>query len=279
MNKHELSKADMLDILFENRNKSYGAYTLRRQYNGRLWTALIAGLGLAGALLWMATGAAAGENKRVAMRNDHDSVVLRTVEIPAKPKPVVIPVQKPAKPAVAPKPSVARVKYTNVIHIVDDKKVKTDIMPSQKQLDSVAIAGVTAPGVKPGNLPSTPGLPAGTGQGTGNPGDGGPANFVAVERDPQFPGGADALRRFLAMNLNSPTSLDEGEKKVVQIRFQVDPNGMVSTFQIVTSGGDEFDKEVVRVCRKMPRWIPALQNGINVPVSYMLPVTFIGGEQ
>jgi len=278
MNKHELSKADMLDILFENRNKSYGAYTLRRQYNGRLWTALIAGLGLAGALLWMATGAAAGANKRVAMRNDHDSVVLRTVEIPVKPKTVVIPVQKPAKPALPAKPSVARVKYTNVIHIVDDKKVKTDIMPSQKQLDSVAIAGVTAPGLKPGNLPSTPALPAGTGQGTGQ-GETGPANFVAVERDPQFPGGAEALRRFLAMNLNSPTSLDEGEKKVVQIRFQVDPNGSVSTFQIVTSGGDEFDKEVVRVCRKMPRWIPALQNGINVPVSYMLPVTFIGGEQ
>ncbi|MBL0151971.1 MAG: TonB family protein [Chitinophagaceae bacterium] len=279
MNTHELSKADMLDILFENRNKSYGAYTLRRQYNGRLWTALFAGLGLAGALLWLATGASAGENKRVAMRNDHDSVVLRTVVIPAKPKPVVIPVQKPAKPALPPKPSVARVKYTNVIHIVDDKKVKTDIIPSQKQLDSVAIAGVTAPGFKPGTLPSTPGLPAGTGLGTGNQGETGPANFVAVERDPQFPGGAEALRRFLSMNLNSPTSLDEGEKKVVQIRFQVDPNGMVSTFQIVTSGGDEFDKEVVRVCRKMPRWIPALQNGVNVPVSYMLPVTFIGGEQ
>jgi protein TonB len=59
----------------------------------------------------------------------------------------------------------------------------------------------------------------------------------------------------------------------------VDKDGSVNTFEIVTSGGREFDNEVVRVCKKMPRWIPALQNGINVPVSYVLPVTFIGVEQ
>lgn len=276
MNKHELSKADMLDILFENRNKSYGAYTLRRQYNGRLWTALIAGLGLAGALLWMAAGATSSANKKIALKPKGDEVVLRTVEIPMKPKTLVVPAQKPALPAKLVKPAVARVKYTNVVHIVDDKKVVTDIIPSQHQLDSAMIAGTNGPGLKPGLVPA---LPAGNGQGTGNQTETGPANFVAVERDPQFPGGAEALRRFLSMNLNSPSSLDEGEKKVVQIRFQVDPNGAVSTFEIVTSGGDEFDKEVVRVCRKMPRWIPALQNGVHVPVSYMLPVTFIGGEQ
>ena len=50
-------------------------------------------------------------------------------------------------------------------------------------------------------------------------------------------------------------------------------------FEIVTSGGLKFDNEVVRVVKKMPKWIPALQNGINVPVNYLLPVTFIGVEE
>ena len=69
------------------------------------------------------------------------------------------------------------------------------------------------------------------------------------------------------------------QQKVVQIKFKVDKDGSVTTFEIVTSGGNEFDKEVVRVCKKMPRWTPAMQNGINIPVSYVLPVTFIGVEE
>ena len=103
--------------------------------------------------------------------------------------------------------------------------------------------------------------------------------FHAIEKQPEFPGGPEALKRFLAKNLSTPEDLEDGEKKIVQIRFKVDKDGAVNTFEIITSGGNEFDNEVVRVCKKMPRWTPALQNGINVPVSYVLPVTFIGVEQ
>ena len=102
---------------------------------------------------------------------------------------------------------------------------------------------------------------------------------MADERDPAFPGGQEALKQFLARNLNTPEDLQNGEKKVVKIKFQVDKDGSVTTFEIVTSGGNVFDREVVRVCKKMPRWTPALQNGINVPVNYILPVTFIGVEE
>jgi protein TonB len=96
------------------------------------------------------------------------------------------------------------------------------------------------------------------------------------EKDPEFPGGAEALKKFLGRYLATPAQLEDGEKKVVKIKFKVDKDGSVNTFEIVSSGGFEFDNEVVRVCKKMPRWIPAIQNGINVPVNYVLPVTFIG---
>ena len=102
---------------------------------------------------------------------------------------------------------------------------------------------------------------------------------MADERDPAFPGGQEALKQFISHNLNTPGILEDGERKVVQIRFKVDKDGTVNTFEIVTSGGGEFDREVVRVCKKMPRWIPAVQNGINVSVNYVLPVTFIGSEE
>jgi protein TonB len=84
------------------------------------------------------------------------------------------------------------------------------------------------------------------------------------------------MKKFIARYLNTPEQLEDGEKKVVKIRFKVDKDGAVNTFEIVTSGGDLFDSEVLRVCKKMPRWTPAIQNGINVPVSYVLPITFIG---
>jgi len=86
------------------------------------------------------------------------------------------------------------------------------------------------------------------------------------------------LKKFLARNLVSPDNLDRGDLKTVRVRFIVDKDGSVSSLEILNSGGDDFDDEVVRVCRRMPKWIPALQNGMNVPVSYILPVTFMGSE-
>ena len=68
-------------------------------------------------------------------------------------------------------------------------------------------------------------------------------------------------------------------KRVLKIKFKIDTDGSINTLEIVTSGGLKFDNEVVRVMKKMPKWVPALQNGINVPVNYMLPVTFIGVEE
>jgi protein TonB len=118
-----------------------------------------------------------------------------------------------------------------------------------------------------------------TGNGTTNHSGPSQPAFVIEEKDPQFPGGPDALKQFLARNLQTPGDLENGEKKVVRIKFKVDKDGFVNTFEIVTSGGNELDMEVVRVCKKMPRWVPAIQNGMNVPINYVLPVTFIGAEQ
>ena len=103
--------------------------------------------------------------------------------------------------------------------------------------------------------------------------------FEPDERNPEFPGGQEALIRFLRNNLYTPEELQVGEKKTVQVRFKVDTDGSISSVEIIQSGTALFDKEVIRVCKKMPRWKPAFQNGSNIAVSYMLPVTFIGVEQ
>ena len=274
MTTNEILKADVLDILFENRNKDYGAYALRKGYNNRLFLALALGLSviLVFVLINVINTKKAVTNTDI--RKQRDEVVIRTVQLPQdKPKEPEKP-KEMAKPKAVPK--VAQVKFTNP-KITEDIKVKEPLPPvedlSGKQTSTQNTAGIPDDGkVKLVEKPV---------ENTGN-GHAGPtqplSDFMVQERDPEFPGGTEALKRFLSRYLSTPDVLEAGEKKVVKIKFKVDKDGSVNTFEIVTSGGDEFDSEVLRVVKKMPRWVPAVQNGINVPVSYVLPVTFIGME-
>ena len=76
-----------------------------------------------------------------------------------------------------------------------------------------------------------------------------------------------------------PEELESGERKKVEIRFIVSAEGFVTRFEVVQSAGSSFDNEVIRVLKKMPKWKPAVQNGLAVARSYTQPVTFIGVEQ
>ena len=76
-----------------------------------------------------------------------------------------------------------------------------------------------------------------------------------------------------------PASLGKDELKTVRINFKVDVDGTVTGFTVLQSAGREFDNEVIRVLKKMPRWKPAMQNGRPVAVPFTQPVTFVGVEQ
>lgn len=84
---------------------------------------------------------------------------------------------------------------------------------------------------------------------------------------------------FLNRNLHAPQDLESGEKRIVNIRFHVDVDGTITNFQIIQSGGAAFDNEVIRVLKKMPKWMPALQAGQPVTISFTQPVTFVGPEE
>ena len=96
---------------------------------------------------------------------------------------------------------------------------------------------------------------------------------------PSFPGGLEALTLFFSRNLSSPTDLEPGEKKVVLVRFVVGADGSITKAEIIQSGGDDYDREVLRAFKRMPRWNPAIQNGNKIAVSFTQPVTFVGVEQ
>lgn len=276
MTNSEILNADLLDIIFENRNKDYGAYALRKGYNTRMLTALGAGLSVILLFVFISTtGKSSNSSKPVI--NSKEGIVIKTIEMP-KEKTI-----EPVKPKEALRQKlvkkIASVNYTVPPKIEKDKEVK-NVMVAIKELEAKDISNKTTDGkVADNTVVLNKELVKEPGTGTDNISGPAQPNFLAEEKDPQFPGGQEALKEFLNRNLHTPDGLESGEKKVVRIKFKVDKDGSVNTFEIVTSGGSVLDNEVVRVCKKMPRWVPALQNGINVSINFVLPVTFIGAEE
>ena len=268
--------ADVLDIIFDNRNKTYGAYSLRKFYNNRLYKAL--GLTFAAAALLMLFSFINKKEKDVELLITRDVVFskppLTPDPVPEKPKEKAAP-QKPAAPKV---PQAAQ-KFTNNIQITKDNIAA----PIENLKNNVSISNENVIG-KPGEtLMVTPKIP------DAPPAGGGdaeiskliidkitPNNFAEVM--PDYPGGMQALRKFLEKNLKNPQDLEEGQNIKVRIRFIVGYDGNLKGFETIQDGGTAFNNEVIRVLKKMPQWIPGKTKGENVSVYFTIPVNFIATE-
>ncbi len=99
--------------------------------------------------------------------------------------------------------------------------------------------------------------------------------YRAVELMPQFPGGKKALLKYITSNLKYPVQAQESKiQGKVYIRFVVTENGTVTNATIMRSLDKYCDKEALRVIKSMPKWEPGKQNGVNVPVYYVIPIKF-----
>jgi periplasmic protein TonB len=270
MNKETILKSDVLDILFDNRNKDYGAYNLRKFYNNRLIKSLA--VMLTGVVVLSAfTFLPKKEKENVIF--DKDGITTRIVKLPEeKPK-------EKQKDVVKEKPQ-NQAKLTSNPVITKDK---TDTIRTID--DNVRIGNTNV--ILPGDGPVAP--PLVTPPNTGGGGDGGgekpkpePVGDLTktfteneVEVMPSYPGGMDALRKFLERNLENPRDMEEGEAVSVKVKFVVGYDGKLQSFVTVQDGGDEFNREVMRVLKKMPNWIPGKAKGQNVSVFYTIPIKFI----
>ena len=99
--------------------------------------------------------------------------------------------------------------------------------------------------------------------------------YNMAETMPEFPGGWDALGKFVKDNLRYPKGYTDGGRVIVQ--FVVDHDGTVADATVVRSVSPELDAEALRVVRSMPRWKPGTQDGKAVAVRFTLPVLFNSG--
>ena len=263
-------QADPLDLLFENRNKSYGAYTLRKYYPQRLMIAM----GITFSLVVLTV---------VCYLFFHTSPVMtREYFIPeTNIEPLVYPVKEkpslpPARPFVSKPP--AAIQYATPL-IVADRDLP-ESMPTLENLHAAVIGSQTIEGANDNAEMQNNG--EGKSQKAGQvvePVENSPEVLDRAEIMPEFPGGTEALKRFLLKNLRMPeNNLDPGTEVHVTARFVVGADGKVRDIEIVQAAETVFNAEVKRVISKMPDWKPGSQNHRNVAVYYNLPVSFVNGE-
>ena len=258
-------KADLIDIVFENRNKEYGAYELRSHYVTRLKKSIslvLLGISLVFGLAYL--------NSHFF---SHAVSHIITCEIPDMRLTPVDPL-----PDIKPKPQPRQERSFTHNEFNKPKIVRAEVVnppPTQEDLAEKILSNKNIEGdLNPGNL-----LPASAGTGTTvSEVTAVPEKVKILEKAeymPEFPGGMAALQRFLSRNLKTPKEdMEPGTKTKVLARFVVDKDGSITGIVIEQSGGHDFDEEVTRVVRKMPAWKPGMQNGEKVAVYFTIPVIF-----
>lgn len=99
--------------------------------------------------------------------------------------------------------------------------------------------------------------------------------FNVVEVEPEFPGGMEALYKYLAENIKYPVMAKNNKVEGrVYITFVIEKDGTVSDAKVLRSVNEELDAEALRVINAMPKWKPGMQRGVPVRVQYNIPITF-----
>lgn len=276
MEANKILSSDFLDILFEGRNKEYGAYELRRSYNRRMWRALIFV-----ALLLAAIGAAVVLNKQLKPKQTAEDIKMQEVtiqEIQQEEKKDEPPPPPPPPPPKQEPPPKVEMKAFTPPKIVKDEEVR-EPPPAVEELKETKIGTINQEGVKDIGIAAPP-VVVDAGKGivaeVKKP-EPEPEIFTKVEIDAAYPGGASAWRSFLERNLRGETPVDNGASPgnyTVIIQFVVDVAGNVSDVKPLTSLGYGMEQEAVRVLKKSGKWKPAIQNGREVKAYRKQPITF-----
>jgi periplasmic protein TonB len=259
-----MSRISWEDLVFENRNQSYGAYNIRKKYGHTVVMAFaIASTALAIVMAFPTIkgffeeeAAAAAPLKAVKYTDlappppiDKDVVIPPKIELPPPVKDLV----KFIPPKVVDKEVVDQdVPTMDALKKLDPSTQKTDgdsmVVFSDEPVPEVSQDPVDDPGKV----------------------------WTTVEQPPEFPGGVAALMKFIAQNTKYPAAARRmGTEGSVFVSFVVGPDGKITDVQTIKGIAADCDRESMRVIQSMPPWKPGKQNGKAVRVRFVLPVKFV----
>ena len=253
---HEKEKAPSLnDIVFELRNKEYGAYKLRKKYNRNVLIGVLIGILLLGtAVITPHIYAKAMESKK-AREERQVEMIMENLDQPT---------EQVAPPPPPPPPAEAQQQNRYIPPVVVD---------SVKPEDNVQLLTADQAAVEVVNEEYIEAVEEVKEEVQEEEAE--PEPFVVVEEMPEFPGGQIELLKYIFEHTNYPEVAKENniQGKVI-VRFCVTAKGTVSQISVLKGVDAELDKEAMRVVATLPAFKPGKQGGKPVPVWYMVPITY-----
>jgi protein TonB len=272
MDSKQILTSDLLDVIFDQRNKAYGAYELRRHYNRRIGRALLVTATLVGITITSVTLANKWKPESAPL-TIKDEITITEIQEEKLPEP--LPETPPPTDVEPPRSEI----YVTP-KIVDDNLVE-EPMATISDLDSAMISTVKTDGpvdIGVQGPPAASNVDGGTGIIDAPPAkEEGP--FVEVQVQAKFIGNWE---KFLLRNLNGNVPVDNGAnpgRYQVVVQFVVDVDGAVSDIKPISNVGFGMEQEAIRVLKKATKWEPAIQNGRQVKAYRRQPITFqVDGE-
>jgi protein TonB len=273
ISKLDVYRQEWLELVFDDRNKAYGAYDLRKNYSVNMAKAMGITFGSI-AVLFIVCG--------FLIKHTPVAEIIKVVPVtldriiiahPLKadpPKPVT---HQPPKPAV----QVATTRDLPLVAVPDNK---AENPPTTETLVNTVIGQSNLKGIDgPANAPVQP-----AGTGSGNPGPASTGNEIVstdvLEVMPEPFGGATAWSRFLQKNIHYPAQAAEaGVQGKVWLSFVIEKDGRLSNIVVEKGVGHGLDEEALRVLKLAPAWKPGIQNGQHVRVKYTIPINFVMPEE
>ena len=273
----DLSSKEWCDIVFDGKNKEYGAYQLRatsvKRHTKALLSVVIVLALILTAIILVMTGVFKSADEDINAKNEQEEVIIAPEDIPEEEEQMDIPEQKPeevqAEEEVAATQAVTEVKIVETVDKDREVKDQEQVLENTAQLgadDHKGVEDVNRDRVVKEVVEEKP---------VEKPKEEGPLSVAMVEQKPSFPGGESAMYKWLQDNIIYPAAAsEEGVQGKVTVQFIVEKDGSITHVQVVRGKHPALDAEAARVIRKMPRWTPGRNNGQPVRVTYHLPVQF-----
>lgn len=247
------------DVVFENRNKAYGAYVLRRDYSNRVILGWGVTVMLFAALLYLSDRSLADAADIIKpFTGKKEKGIILT------PPPIIPPREQP-RPQRTEQPHTTA-SSSQIVVTTDPTETSVEPVLGVSSTSDETGVGVAVDGFVDGTITEPVVEPA--------------VIVPPVIRDfaevmPEYVGGYEAMMKFIKKKIRIPSSfrfLETGG--TVYVRFVIDPDGKVTNVEVMRGISRDCDNEAKRVISMMPNWIAGMQNGTSVPVRMVLPIRF-----
>ena len=277
----DLSSKEWTDVIFEGKNKEFGAYSLRSQSDRRhnravLFTLIGLVLVLVGGYFWGMYSDYRREQRELQLQAQLEQQLAQMQEEATneEPEEEVQAVQEPEQEEALPEEILNTIKDTEIA-IAADNEVTEDITSKDEVQESTAAAGEATFDQGTDNLEVVRTYKDEIIVEEKKPEPVKEEIFTAVEQMPQFPGGEAELLKYIATHIKYPTMAAENNiQGRVVVKFVVKKDGNVGEVVVLRGKDPDLDKEAVRVVKTLPRFIPGKMNGQSVSVWYTLPINF-----